>query len=324
MIWTDVVQSLVLMAGACVCVGLLVLGMPEGPGQIFRVAAEHHKFSLGSFGGSLTEPTFWVVLVYGLTINLQNFGIDQGYIQRYITARSDRDATRSVWLGALLYVPVSGLFFFIGTALFAFYLARPGWLPVSDATAISPDTIFPHFIVTQLPVGMTGLLVAAIFAAAMSSVDSSLNSSATLVLCDIYRRYFRPRAGERESMIVLYTTTLAAGVLGTGTAVAMIRIHSALDAWWQMAGIFSGGMLGLFLLGLISRRARNPAAVTAVLMGILVILWMTFSPAWTGGLEALRSPFHGFLITVFGTLTILLVGLLVSRFTGRGNGREEA
>lgn len=315
-IWTDVVQTLVLMGGALACGVILLAGMPEGPGQVFEIAAKHGKLSLGSFGPSLAEPTFWVVLVYGLFINLQNFGIDQSYVQRYATARSDRAAARSVWLGALLYVPLSALFFFIGTALFAFYTARPELLPAGGA--LKADAVYPHFIVAELPTGVTGLLIAAVFAAAMSSVDSSLNSSATLILCDVYKRYVRPLASERESMRVLRAATLIWGAAGTAMALAMIHVRSALDAWWQLAGIFSGGMLGLFLLGQVARRAKRPAAVLAVLLGVLVIVWMTLSPKWTGPWERFRSPFHGFLITVFGTLTILLVGLLLSRWKARG------
>jgi SSS family solute:Na+ symporter len=315
-IWTDVMQSIVLMGGTVFAIVVLLTGMPEGPGQVFQIAAEHHKFSLGSFGASLAEPTFWVVLVYGLTMNLQNFGIDQSYVQRYLTAKNDREAAKSVWLGALLYVPISALFFFIGTALFAFYQAQPDLLPSRLATDLAADKVFPYFIVKELPVGVTGLLIAAIFAAAMSSVDSSLNCSATLVLCDVYRRYFRPRAGERESMAVLYGTTLVFGAAGTATALALIGTERALDAWWKLSGIFSGGMLGLFLLGMIARRAKNPAAVTGVLAGLLVIVWMTFSRDFGGLPESFRSPFNSFLIPVFGTLAIFLVGLLVSRLTG--------
>ncbi len=382
-IWTDVVQSIVLTAGMVVCVILLLVRIPGGAGDLMAVANAHHKFSLGSFGASLTEPTFWVVLAYGLTINLQNFGIDQSYVQRYITARSDAAAVRSVWIGALLYLPVSALLFFIGTALFAFYTVQPDLLATADGTIITAaDKVFPHFIVTQLPPGVTGLLIAAIMAAAMSSVDSSLNCSATLVLCDIYKRYFRPNASERESMTVLYSATLVCGILGTGIALALIGTDSALDTWWHLSGIFSGGMLGLFLLGQISRRAKNPAAVTGVIIGVLVIAWMTFSPQWgrlpgmvavsrqstavlgtdtdfaeslevgdllvieqvdvtvasidgDGAIELkkpfehasveevpvyrdglayrLRSPFTSLLITVIGTLSILLVGLLVTQ-----------
>jgi len=122
-------------------------------------------------------------------------------------------------------------------------------------------------------------------------------------------------------MRVLHASTIVWGCLGTGVAIAMISVQSALDAWWQLSGIFSGGMLGLFLLGYFSRRARNvPAAVGAVI-GILVIVWMTFSPGWTGSLELLRSPFHSFLIPVIGTLLIFLIGLGLSRFKQK-NGHE--
>jgi SSS family solute:Na+ symporter len=136
---------------------------------------------------------------------------------------------------------------------------------------------------------------------------------ATLTLCDIYKRYFRPQAGEQESLYVLRAATLCWGVLGTVAALAMIRVKNVLDVWWDMAGIFSGGMLGLFLLGLISRRARGPAAATAVSIGLLVIIWMTVTARsdWPSSWSALKSPFHTFMITVIGTLTILLGGLLL-------------
>ncbi|MGI6302479.1 MAG: sodium:solute symporter [Verrucomicrobiota bacterium] len=316
-IWTDVIQSIVLTAGILVCIILILIRMPEGPGQVFVIAAEHGKFGLGELGLSLTQSTFWVVLFYGLFINLNNFGIDQSYVQRYATAKTDRDAVRSVWLGGLLYLPVSALLFFIGTALFAFYTAQPELLPEAAAGGIKGDAVFPHFIVTQLPAGATGLLIAAVMAAAMSSVDSSLNCSATLILCDIYKRYIRPDADERRSMRVLYTTTLVWGLLGTGMALAMIQVQSALDAWWKLAGIFSGGMLGLFLLGIMSRSARNINAVIGVVFGVLVISWMAFFPQTSDAPAGWRSPFHSYLTIVFGTTTVLIIGLASTYWMSR-------
>jgi len=114
--------------------------------------------------------------------------------------------------------------------------------------------------VNRLPTGFTGLVIAAIFAAAMSTLSRSPNCAATLTLSDIYKRFVRRRAGERESMAVLYGSSVAWGAIGTAKALAMIHVKSALDAWWSLDGIFSGGMLGLFLLGLISRRAKNAGA----------------------------------------------------------------
>ena len=307
-IWTDAVHSVVMIAGVFVCVWILLGGMPQGPGQFVRVADEHDKFSLGSLGTSLAEPTLWVVLLYGIFINLNNFGIDQSYVQRYITARDDGAAKRSLWFGGLAYVPLSALFFFIGTALWVYYAANPGSLP--PHVAAKGDKVFPHFIATQLPPGMTGLVIAAIFAAAMNGFG--LNTVATITLCDLYERYLRPRATPAESLRVLYASTVAWGLIATGTGLAMIRVESALKAWWQLAGIFSGGMLGLFLLGMLSKRAGNAAAAAGVSAGVAVILWMTLSPKWAALPPLLRSPFHPYLIIVFGTLTVLGVGLVVA------------
>ena len=162
--------------------------MPEGPGQLFRIAAENNKFSLGSFDPDLTTSTFWVVLIYGIFINLQNFGIDQNYIQRYMTASSEEEAKKSAVYGGLMYIPVSFLFLFIGTALFSYYSANPGLLP----EGIQSDRIFPFYIMNNMPAGLTGLLIASIFAAGMSTISTSVNSSATVILNDYFKRRLKP------------------------------------------------------------------------------------------------------------------------------------
>jgi solute:Na+ symporter, SSS family len=316
-IWTDAIQALVLMGGAILCLAWMLADMPEGPAQALHIAAEHGKFSLGSFGAGLSESTFWVVLIYGLAINLQNFGIDQNYVQRYIASRSDRQARRSVWLGGLLYVPVSLLFLMIGTALFAYYTAIPTALPAQYTQQESSDRILPYYILTQLPAGVRGLLVAALLAAGMSTISTSLNSGATILLADFYRRYIQPGADEHRSMLALRLGTAVMGAIGTGVALAMINVKEALDAWWTLSGIFAGGMLGLFLLGMISRRAGNAAGLAGVAVGVLVIIWMTLSPKWSGLAPGLRSPFHNYLTIVFGTAAILLVGLLAASMMPR-------
>ena len=309
-IWTDVVQSIVLTLGIFLCLGVIFSGMPEGAGQVFSIASESDKFSLGSFGLSLNEPTFWVILIFGLFINLQNFGIDQSYVQRYATANSEPEAKKSVWLGALLYVPISALLFLVGTGLFAFYTAQPELLPESISKG---DKVFPHFIANELPTGITGILIAAVLAAAMSSVDSSLNGSATLTWCDLVKRFSRKEPDEATGMKVLHGATIAFGIIGTSAALAMTRVQSALDAWWKLSSIFSGGILGLFLLGLIVKKAKNAAAATAVAIGVLVIFWMS-APCLP---ENLRPALHSNLTIVIGTLTIFFVGLLISRFVPR-------
>ena len=308
-IWTDVVQSIVLVVGAAVVLGLMMFGMPEGPAQTFAIASEHDKFSLGSFGPELTVSTFWVVLLYGIFINLTNFGIDQSFVQRYHAARDERQAARSVWLGALLYVPISLGFFMIGSAAFSYYRAQPEMMhdvrsevakqktvelgrPVTAVELTDEDIsdkVLPHFIANKLPPGLAGLLIAAIFAAAMSSIDTSLNSSATVILSDLYKRYVNPDADERKSMRVLYVATGIMGAAGTGIALTMIGVKSVLETWWTLSGIFAGGLLGLFLLGMICRHAGKPAAVTGVLVGLAVITWMSL-PKIVEIPESLRNP----------------------------------
>ncbi len=167
----------------------------------------------------------------------------------------------------------------------------------------------------MLPTGITGLLIAAVFAAAMSTVSTSLNSSATIILNDYYQRFVNRQATEQHSMRFILITTVVWGVFGTLIALAMTQVRSALDAWWSLAGIFSGGMLGLFLLGLLSRRAHAKAALAATAGGVLVILWMTISPHWLAVPDSFQSPFHNFLVIVFGTTAILLLGFIFTAFT---------
>ncbi len=315
-IWSDAIQAVVLMAGALLCLIVMLFRMPEGVGQIFSIAAESDKFSLGSFGPALTERTFWVVLIYGIFINLNNFGIDQNYVQRYVASKSDKEAVKSLWFGVLLYIPVSAVFFFIGTTLFAFYVVHADQLPPEYRDAKMSDRIFPYFIVSQLPPGITGLLIAAIFAAAMSTISTSLNSAATILMTDVYKRYLRPNATEKGMMTALYASTLGFGAFGTFVALLLIRAEGLLDTWWILQGIFAGGMLGLFLLGMVSQRANNPAAIIGVLAGVAVIAWMSASSVLVnkGWLpEGLKNPLDSYLTIVFGTTTILLVGMLATR-----------
>ena len=287
-IWTDVIQSVVLTVGALFVVGLLIVDTPGGLGALVETAQSAEKFSLGSYAFDFTTSTFWVVLIYGLFINFTNFGIDQSYVQRYHAANSDRAASRSVWLAAGLYLPVSAVFFFIGTGLFVVLEGQP------EAAGLAADQAFPHYISTRLPAGAAGLLIAALFAAAMSSIDTSLNSSATVLLSDVYRTYLRPEPGpagaETEDLQVLRRATVCVGVLGTGAALLMIGVASLLDAWWTWSGVFAGGLLGLFALDRLAPRAGRAAAQLGVAVGVLVIVWMTASPRLEGGLADAAEP----------------------------------
>jgi solute:Na+ symporter, SSS family len=315
-IWTDAIQGIVLIGGALACILVLFFKMPGGVNEIVRIGIENHKFSLGSFSTSVSQSTFWVMILYGLFINVQNYGIDQNYVQRYMTTGSDREAKSSAFFGSMLYVPVSFLFFIIGTSLFAYYQAQPNLLPTDLQDLSAGDKIFPYFIVHELPAGITGLLIASVFAAGMSTISTSVNGSATIILFDYVKRYFNKGISEKKSMRVLYLSSLFFGLIGIGIALAMIQVKSALDAWWMLASIFSGGMLGLFLLGFISRKAKNFDAMIGVALGVLVILWMSLSPLYfnQGAWLKFRSPFHANLTIVIGTTVIFLVGFLLSKW----------
>jgi len=291
---------------------LLTFTMPEGPGQLFDIALEHDKFSLGSFGANLAEPTFWVVLIYGLFVNMQNYGIDQNYVQRYMTTRSTAEAVKSTLLGGLLYIPVSLVFVYIGTALFSYYVAQPELLP----TGTPSDQVFPWFIVHGLPTGLTGLIIASLFSAGMSTVATSINSSATIVLTDFVKRLSSKELSERKSMQVLYVASFLVGMLGVVMGLMMMHIDGILDAWWKLASIFSGGMLGLFLLGVVCRNVKRVHAVVAVILGLLVIAWMSLSPLINEGspFYCFRSSLHTYLTIVFGTVVIFLTGFLLTKF----------
>lgn len=313
-IWTDAIQGIILIGGALTCALIIMFKMPEGAGQLFEIAADNNKFSLGSFDFNWTQSTFWMMIIYGLFINLQNYGIDQNYVQRYMTAKSEKAAKSSALFGSLLYIPVSLLFFFIGTALFSFYQAQPHLLPDSLKNINEADKIFPYFIVNQLPAGLTGLLIASVFAAGMSTVSTSVNSTATIILSDYYKKFINPNPTKKQSMMTLYSSSIFMGILGVSVAVAMISVKSALDAWWGLASIFSGGMLGLFLLGFFSHKAKNFEAVIGVVIGVIVILWMSLSPIYFNNesLIAFKSPFHANLTIVIGTTVIFLVGFLIT------------
>ena len=308
-IWVDAIQGILLIGGALMCLGVLLFSMPEGPMQVFSIAAnapEGNKFSLGAFTTDLTTSTFWVCLIYGIFINLQNYGIDQNYVQRYHTARSLRDARFSALFGGWLFIPVSAIFFLIGTALYTYY-NKVGMLP--DAIAAKPDYVFPYFIVSKLPVGVRGLLIASIFAAGMSTVSTSVSSGATIMLSDFF-----PSKSQKREMTILRLSSLLLGVLGAIVAVLMLSVESIIDAWWKLSSIFSGGMLGLFLLGLPwMKRVSRKGALLGVGCGVIVIGWISL--ASTLNLPGIHL--HEYLAIVLGTTAIFLVGFLVSLFASR-------
>ena len=306
-IWADAIQSLILLLGTAAVIVSLCCNIPGGLGHGFRMAWDAGKFSLGSF--SLKEwgvETFWVSFLYGVCINLQNYGIDQSFTQRYIAAKDDRSAAKSAFSGAMMYIPGTFLFVMVGTLLWMFGATHPGLIP-AEVSAQS-DAVFPWYIVHRLPHGISGLLVAAIIAAAMSTVAATLNSGSTVLLEDYYKRFFPGKADAGRNIRFLRAMTVLLTVASICVAVAVMNVSSALTVWWGMQSVLSGGMLGLFLLGAYSKRTTSTQAAVATVLGVLVVVFITFGQS----LLHLSPLLHVNLSIALGTLTLFLTGWLLA------------
>ena len=216
-----------------------------------------------------------------------------------------------MWINGLIYIPLSAIFFYIGTALFCYYASFPSRLPTEYATNHA-DYVFPYFMVSELPIGFKGLLIAAVFAAAMSTISGSLNSSATIILTDFFKRFCKKPINQ---MAVLKISTIIIGALGTLIALllAYAKPANALDVWWTLSGIFSGGMLGLFLMTF-SSKVSPKIAIFAVAVGIVSIALLTFCD---GTILPINIPMHKFTIPAVGTCVILLTGFIATTAIGK-------
>ena len=311
-VWADAIQSIILIGGTLVCVTCLFLFTPDIAANA-QAAWDAGKLSLGSFSFSdWGTNTFWVLFFYSICINLQNFGVDQCYTQRYVAAKDAKAAARSIWGSASLYVPVTLLFTIIGTLLWMYNRANPGEIP----EGIRAAAVFPWFIVHKLPTGVSGLLVAAIIAAAMSTVAATLNSGSTVLLEDYWKRFCPAKATERNNLRFLRAMTVVLAVVSVGIALAVIwstTDMTILSAWWVIQGVFSGGMLGLFLLSIVSKRANGLAAGVATVLAILTVVYITFGQK----LLPLPVALHTNLSIVLGTIVLVLGGFVLGRLVSK-------
>ena len=302
-IWTDVVQSVVLFFGGVLCLFLLMTNMEGGWEHLSATASREGKFALGSMDFDFVIQGFWVIFIFGIVENLKNFSVDQNYVQRFLSAPSEHEAKKALWLGGLLYIPISALFFMIGTALFVYYLnMQPDDLPTKA------DQIFPYFIVHELPTGLVGIVIAGVLAAGMSTLDSSLNSSATVVTIDFYKRVFNADADDAAQLRMIRMATAVIGVLATLASLVMINAKTALDVWWQISAILGGGMLGLFLSALLMPKLTSKQAMLATAIGVVFVAWA--STAKFGVEMDIGFPLHTMMIGVAGTLLIMFTAFV--------------
>ena len=280
-IWTDVLQGVALIGGGLICLPILLNGIPGGFGGLLEIAHSENKMSFGIWPGDESSHTLGATMLTKLVVFLQVVGTDQTTVQRYCAAGSDREARRALMIGGLLTVPVWGYFLFVGTALFAFYHNDP-----SIVAGLAHVQIFPHFIMHHVPAGLAGFVIIGLIAAAMSTLDSSINAIASTVTNDFYRRLWRRDANEEHygNFGRLMSLVVGCVMVFSGLVIHVSRTAEGVeDLQTKLLSILGGGILGLFLLGLLTRRAtsRSAAIATALTLGV-IISWVGLATETAG------------------------------------------
>ncbi|HVZ65683.1 MAG TPA: sodium:solute symporter [Lacunisphaera sp.] len=311
-IWTDVIQGFIKVFGIVVCLGWLWVNMPGGIGNAFHLAAEHHKFNVGSLGLNFASKTnFWVLVLYGFFFYLQKYAADQTLVQRYLIAKNDRDALKGVALGAVLCVPAWVLFMLIGTLVWAYYNLSHEVLP---AFVDKPDKIFPYFLSTKIPAGLAGLFMAALFSAAMSMLSSDLNCLSVVGVEDYYRKA-RPQSSDRHLLFVGKLIVGICGALAVGVAMIIAwKSERVLSFWFTTSSIVGGGLAGLFLLAFLCPRANKPGAIIGIVACLVFTTLATLSSGQDRVLDlgVFNFPWAGVLIGVVAHVVLLVFGYLGS------------
>lgn len=312
-IWVEVVQVSILAGGALLCLFYIPFHLNDVDAAVESIR-HYDKLKVFDFRFDFSEPTLWVVVIGGLAISLVTYGTDQTTVQRYLTTHTEKESIKSLKIGAWLTLPSAFLFFSLGTLLFLFFREQPGQVNFS---LNNQDNIFPWFIVSQLPVGLSGLLIAGIFAAAMSSTEASMNSVATLLTADFYKK-FRPEVSEKQTLFFARMATLLLGLFVTGIALYMSQqgVSSLWDKFNTILGLFTGCIGGAFLLGIFTRRANGPGVLAGMIISsVTQVLIQNYTSihllmyAFTGLLSCVVS---GYLFSLLFTAKKPIAGLTYS------------
>ncbi len=315
-IWLDLVQGFLLIGAGVVVFLILIFSIDGGVATILKVAGEHDRIGFGSYEWNFVELTVWVMAINGFFFAIQNYGTNQLIVQRFLTAQSSRDAIKSSLMGIFWSLPLWSLFMFIGTALFVYYQLHPGLLP--DGTAA--DAVFPWFIITELPVGITGLVIAGLIAAAFSSVTAELNSISAVLTTDFYAR---SKAGRTDKAKLFFGKSMVvlAGILALAIAsiYTIVGSEGALGLVFLLYSIFSGGIAGMFLLGLFSKRANKQGLYIGMATCILFTAYALLTSTRVNNellldLGNWNFTHHKYMLGVYSHLIVLVVGYLASFF----------
>jgi len=316
-IWTDAAQVIILTAGALASL-FYILPAFAATGQSFgALAVEHHKLRMVEWSLDIKRvTTVWLVLQTVLE-TIRIYGTQQDMTQRYMATGSTAKANRSVWISILGYIPLGYLFYFIGAALFLYYQATAGPTMGPDIQELiahkREDAIYPYFIVRVLPAGMAGLVIAAIWAAAQSTLASSMNSCSTVCIEDFYKRFWGRGREDQHYLRVARWLTVVWGAAQITMALLFIHIQSAQVQWTKIMGATANGVLALMALAFLPFRVRWWAAV-----GGFVLCYASFLVLWFT-----KSTIHPLLWTVIGNLICFSGALLLNWIGSRAEGRGQ-
>jgi SSS family transporter len=307
-IWTDVVQMLIYIGGTVVAIATLGTHVPGGWAQIHAVAAGAGKFHLFHFALNLSETyTFWAGVLGGTFLTMASHGTDQLMVQRMLAARNLRESRIALLSsGAVIFLQFS-LFLLIGAGLYVFYGLHP-------TVFVSGDRIFPTFIVREMPIGIAGLLVAAILAAAMSNLSAALNSLSSTTVVDFYM-HWRPQADDRERMMISRSSTVMWALVLF--AVAVYSVHAGgkghvVEVGLSIASVAYGALLGVFLLGTLTRYATQTGAIVGMICGFALnlLLWLHPSPIALGPVTVPHVAFTWYVL--IGSIVTFAIGSIAS------------
>jgi SSS family solute:Na+ symporter len=313
-IWMDVFQGIWLMLGGLICIGIILFVPSGGPAEVFRVMNEADKISFGPYDMDFARLTFIVMAINGIFYALQKYGTDQTIVQRYLAAKSDKEAIRASLIGVLLSVPLWAMFMFIGSALFAFYKLSPGLLP----EGMLSEGVFPHFITTQLPVGVKGFIIAALIAAAISTIASDINCLSAIGVEDFYSR-FNKKLTDKNKLRMAKIIIVVSGLLSA--VIATIYYYwggeGVLGVVFGLYAIFSAGIVGMFMLGVLIPKANEKGLYVGMVACILFTAWATLTTTsyevngtkellWDLG--NLNFPHHTYMLGVYSHFVLFFVG----------------
>ena len=303
-IWSDFVQSVILIASTALILGLLVLGTDGGLAGFVKMGAAADKFRVFDFAFDWTKPCFWVVLIGGLVANLASYTSDQCVVQRYMTTPDERGAAKSIIFNGCLSFLNCFVFFILGVALWTFYKSNPALL---DVTMPKNDSILPLFMGNDLPLGVSGLVLAAVAAATMSTLSANLNSAASAFTTDFYRRF--RAADDRALLRCGKICTVVVGLLGGGFALLLANadIGNVYDQFQRFLGILTGGLGCLFFMGIFMKRVSGQAALAGLVANYAVCFALD-------QLSFAGKP-HLLLYGFLGMLACLVTALAVSAFS---------